>query len=315
MALSFDPEVAGLLGQNLAGQEVPEPRPRGDWEGRRRQVDRLLPKLLGRLPAAEPVAVTDFHVKAGDGHEMVLRLYGRGSGGSLVLYQHGSGMIAGSVDAYDELVRRYAGHSGVPFLAVDFRLAPEHPGTGPVEDVYAALTWAAANADQLGIDPERIIVAGDSGGGGLSAGLALLARDRGGPRIARQVLIYPMLDDRTVVPDPELVPYAGWTYDDNFTGWNALLGEEMGSDRVSSYAAPARATDLSGLPPAYIEVGQLDIFRDESIDYAARLSRAGVDVELHVHPGVGHGAELVTPTAAVCQRQLADRIRVFRALG
>jgi acetyl esterase/lipase len=313
MALSYDPEVLGLIMEAASGLEFPEPRPRGDWEGRRTQVDRILPKLLGRLPAAPPVASADFYAVADDGHKFLLRLYGRGNGGPLVVYQHGSGMIAGSVDAYDELVRRYAGWSGVAFLAVDYRIAPEHSGTRAVEDVYTALNWAVAHADQLRIDPARITVAGDSAGGGITAGVALLARDRGGPQIARQMLIYPMLDDRTLVPDPEIVAYAGWSYDDNYTGWSALLGDDMGTDRVSPYAAPARATELRGLPPAYIEVGQFDIFRDESVNYALRLSHAGVDTELHVHPGIGHGTELVAPTATVSQRLFADRIRMFQS--
>jgi acetyl esterase/lipase len=313
MALSYDPEVLRLLTENIAEIEVPTPCARGDWEGRRIQVDRTLPKLLGRLPPEKPVPTMDYSVEAEDGHKILLRLCGRGTGGALVLYLHGSGMIAGGVDAYDALVRRYASRAGVPFLAVDYRLAPEHQRTGPVEDAFAGLAWAATHAEEIGIDSTRIIVAGDSAGGGLAAGLALLARDRGGPRIARQVLIYPMLDDRTTEPDPQIAPFAGWTYDDNATGWSALLGDDMGTERVSPYAAPARATDLSGLPPAYIEVGQLDIFRDESIDYAMRLSRAGVEVEMHVHPGIGHGTELVTPTAAVSQRQFADRTRAFQA--
>jgi acetyl esterase/lipase len=315
MALSYDPEVLSLIMANLSEMEPLEVFERGDWAGRRAQINRTLPTVLGSLPAASPVAVRDFFTEAADGHKILLRLYGQGTGGSLVVYLHGSGMIAGTVDLYDGLVRRHAARSGVPFLAVDFRVAPEHPGTGPVEDALAGLTWAAAHADEIGIDPARIIVAGDSGGGGLAAGLALLARDRGGPPIARQILIYPMLDDRNIEPDPEIEPWAGWTYDDNATGWAALLGDDRGTDRASPYAAPARAADLSGLPPAYLEVGQLDIFRDETITYAMRLSRAGVEVELYVHPGIGHGSELVAPTAAVCQRLYANRIRAFQSLG
>ena len=126
---------------------------------------------------------------------------------------------------------------------------------------------------------------GDSAGGGLAAGVCLMARDRGGPPIAQQLLIYPMLDDRPTTPDPQLVPFLTWTYDDNLTGWAALLGDSAGADAVSPYAAPARATDLTGLPDTYIDVGDLDIFRNEDITYARRLSDAGVPTELHLHPG------------------------------
>ena len=189
--------------------------------------------------------------------------------GPAVLYLHGGGMISGSVAIYDGPVSRYVSNSGVSMLAVDYRLAPEHPYPVPVEDCYAGLRWLAEHADELGVDPARIAVMGDSAGGGLAAAVALLARDRGGPDLAAQILIYPMLDDRNTTPDPEIAPFAVWSYDDNITGWGALLGDAIGGPDVPAYAAPARATDLSDLPACYIEVGQLDIFRDEDLAYAA----------------------------------------------
>jgi len=159
------------------------------------------------------------------------------------------------------------------------------------------------------VDPARLAVMGDSAGGGLAAGVCLLARDRGGPAIAQQILVYPMLDDRTSVPDPQLVPFLTWTYDDNVTGWRALLGESAGDGDVSPYAAPARATDLSGLPSTYIEVGELDIFRNEDISYARRLADAGVSTELHLYPGCPHAFEGLAPNAPVSQRAVASRVR------
>ena len=135
--------------------------------------------------------------------------------------------------------------------------------------------WLAAHAAELDVDPNRIALMGDSAGGGLAAAVAILSRNRGGPALAHQILLYPMLDDRTTTPDPEIVPFAGWTYSDNITGWNALLGEWIGDTPVDPTAAPARLTDATGLPPAYIEVGQLDIFRDEDITYTLTLSHAG----------------------------------------
>jgi acetyl esterase/lipase len=145
--------------------------------------------------------------------------------------------------------------------------------------------------------------------------VSLLARDRGGPALALQLLIYPMLDDRTVTPDPALPPeFLTWTYEDNVTGWGALLGDLAGGDEVSAYSAPARATDLSGLPPTYLDVGDLDIFRDENVLYAQRLSIAGVPTELHVHPGCPHAFEALAPEADVSQRVMADRVRRLKAL-
>jgi len=181
-----------------------------------------------------------------------------------------------------ETVARYVSTSGVPMLSVEYRYAPEHPGLTPVEDSYVALRWLADHSAELGVEPGRIAVMGDSAGGGIAAGLALLARDLGGPSIAQQILVYPMLDDRTTIPDPELVRFAGWTYEDNLTGWSALLGEALGGPNVSAYAAPARMADGANLPPIYIEVGELDIFRNECIEFARRTSLAGVSTELHV---------------------------------
>jgi acetyl esterase/lipase len=199
-------------------------------------------------------------------------------------------------------------------LAVEYRYAPEHPGLTPVEDSYVALRWLAEHSAELGVDAGRIAVMGDSAGGGIAAGLALLARDRSGPAIAQQILIYPMLDDRTTTPDPQLVPFAGWTYEDNLTGWAALLGDDIGGPDVSAYAAPARMTDAVGLPPVYLEVGELDIFRNEGIEFARRTAAAGVSTELHVRLGVPHGWDVVAPEANVTTRAMSDRVRRLKSL-
>jgi acetyl esterase/lipase len=215
---------------------------------------------------------------------------------------------------YDGLARLYVAESQVPLLLVDYRTAPEFPHPVPVQDCFAALVWLVDHAAELGVDPARVAVMGDSAGGGLAAAVCLMARERGGPAVALQVLVYPMLDDRTTVPDPELAQFATWTYDDNATGWGALLGDGLGGDGVSAYAAPARMTDLSLLPPTYIDVGDLDIFRDEDIAYARRLAAAGVPTELHVHPGCPHAFEGLAPNAAVSRRAIADRVRRLRGL-
>jgi acetyl esterase/lipase len=214
---------------------------------------------------------------------------------------------------YDWVARYYVAGTGVPILTVDYRVAPEHPHPTPVEDCYAALMWLHDHADELGVDRTRLAVVGDSAGGGLAAGVSLIARDRGGPRLALQLLIYPMLDDRTRTQATELDPeYLGWSYDDNITGWDALLG--VRTTEIPQYAAPARAADLSGLPPTYIDTGDLDIFRAEDVAYAQRLAAAGVPTELHVYPGCPHGFETVAPDAEVSQRATANRMRRLRAL-
>ena len=251
-----------------------------------------------------------------DGATLLARWYRQPSGESraAVLYLHGGGMIVGSVPIFDGPVSRYVARTGVPMLSLEYRLAPEHPHPTPVEDAYAGLVWLAGHAAELGIDPGRIAVMGDSAGGGLAAGVAILSRDRKGPAVARQLLIYPMLDDRTTVPDPYIAPFAGWSYDDNATGWNALLGTGHEHREVDPAAAPGRLQDATGLPPAYIEVGQLDVFRDEAIRYALTLSQAGVPVELHLHPGVPHEYDAIAFDADVSRRAQSDRDRVLRSL-
>lgn len=219
---------------------------------------------------------------------------------------HGGGYVLGSVDAQEAQHRDMVVRLNCVLITVDYRLAPETVFPGAVQDCYAALSWVFAQAAALNINPARIGVMGESAGGGLAAGLALLARDRGEHALAFQHLIYPMIDDRTCVhPDPH--PHAGefiWTPHSNRFGWAALLGMEPGSDGVSPYAAAARAEDLSGLPATFISTGALDLFLEEDLDYARRLLRAGVATELHVYPGGFHGFDLdATADVAVQARR------------
>ncbi|MFJ9787316.1 alpha/beta hydrolase [Amycolatopsis sp. NPDC101161] len=316
MTFTVDPQVAAILAP-MAEAMAAAPHPAvGDIATRRVALEAMMAETAALQPTPADVTVTDFHAVAGDGAKVLLRWYAKDGAapGSAALYLHGGGMILGSVALYDAPIARYVSASGVPMLAVDYRLAPEHPDPTPVEDVYTGLKWLHGHAVDLGVDPARIAVMGDSAGGGLAAGVTLLARDRGGPAVARQILVFPMLDDRTTTPDPELVPFATWTYEDNVTGWSALLGDRAGGPDVSPYAAAARATDLSGLPPTYLEVGQLDIFRDEDLDYARRLGAAGVDVEFHLHPGVPHEFETFAWDTDVARRAVADRLRVLGSL-
>jgi acetyl esterase/lipase len=234
-----------------------------------------------------------------------------------ILHFHGGGYVIGRPEGNLPFLRTTAAAQGCVIVTVDYRLAPETNWQGVVEDGYAALQWMADAAAELGIDPARIGVAGESAGGGLAAAIALIARDRGGPQLAFQHLLYPMLDDRTVTQtDPN--PVTGefiWDRHNNYHGWAAWLGHEPGAAQTSPYAAPARMADLSGLPPTWIGVGTLDLFLEEDISYAMRLIRAGVAVDLVIWPAAYHAFD-VDPVSPVAARANADRQAAFaRALG
>lgn len=319
MTLGIDAQVLSEMAPLLAAIGDVDPAPVGDVESRRITGHRMFDAVAAQRAPTTGVEVSRYSVNTDDGATLALGWYHRTGQqpGSAALYLHGGGMIFGLEHIgrmYDLAVRDYVAASGVPMLVVDYRIAPEHPHPTPVEDCYAALCWLAANAPTLGIDTDRVAVMGDSAGGGLAAAVCLLARDRGGPGVAQQILIYPMLDDRAVTPDPGLLPFLTWTYDDNTTGWRALLGADAGSPSVSPYAAPARATDLNGLPDTYLDVGDLDIFRKEDIAYATRLADAGVPTELHVYPGCPHAFEALARNAGVSRRAISDRVRRLRSL-
>lgn len=207
-----------------------------------------------------------------------------------LLWLHGGGMILGRNTQDDATNFAFARTLGMTVASVGYRLSPQHPAPAALEDAYAALTWLFANAEQRGIDAGRIAIGGQSAGGGLAAGLALLAHDRGTVQPAFQLLVYPMIDDRTVVrTDLESRNVRVWSQGSNRYGWTSYLGQEPGGADISEYAAPARREDLSGLPPTWIGVGTLDLFFAEDTTYAARLTEAGVPCELAVVEGAFHG--------------------------
>lgn len=235
---------------------------------------------------------------------------GRTRPSGALLWMHGGGLVMGSATQAHEGCSRLAAQLGILVVSVEYRLAPEHPFPAGLDDCVAALTWLHDAADELGIDPARVAVGGDSAGGGLAATLAQRAHDAGGPPIALQLLIYPMLDDRTVLrhDQPETLV---WSPTSNRYAWTAYLGHEPSRAEERPYAAGARREDLTGLPPAWIGVGDIDLFHDEDVAYATRLREAGVPCELHVVPGMYHGADAIAPTA----RSMTDfRTRLTDAL-
>lgn len=233
---------------------------------------------------------------------------GRGSPAAGVLYIHGGGYVIGTAELGDPFCARLAQHLGVVVAAVDYRLAPEHPYPTPLEDAHAALRWLV---EQPGVDAERIAVVGDSAGGGLAAGLALLIRDCGEIRPVLQVLSYPMLDDRTTDGgvDPHVLRM--WNQHSNRFGWDAYLGG-LAVGEVPAPAAPARAEDLTGLPATWIGVGTNDLFHAENVAWAQRLEAAGVPCELFVVEGAYHGFDGVEPRAEVSRAFLRARVDALR---
>lgn len=223
-----------------------------------------------------------------------------------VVSLHMGGYVLGSYEDDDFRHDRLAPKLGYLGVAVEYRLAPETPYPGALEDCYAGLKWTFDHAEELGVDRGRIGILGASAGGGLAAALALLARDRGEVPVAFQMLLYPMLDDRRVTTTSGWDTVI-WAPEHNELGWSSYLGELYGADQVPAYAAPARAEDLSGLPPAFVSVGALDLFCDEDVEYAARLNRAGVPVELHVYPGMPHAFDLFSGLADGARRALRDQ--------
>ncbi|HEY1349810.1 MAG TPA: alpha/beta hydrolase [Ktedonobacteraceae bacterium] len=309
-----DPELVPMLDQFPVLTLTPQSLP-----GMRALLAELSNQPSADLPDFSAITVSEHYIPGSQGApdvRVLLYLPPAPTPLPALLWIHGGGYVLGSADQDDLQVKSIVLSAGCAAVSVDYRLAPETPFPGGVEDCYAALCWLYTQAKTLGIDATRIAIGGASAGGGLAASLGLLTRDRGEVPLAFQLLIYPMLDDRTAISEPH--PYVGeyvWTPQANHFGWSALLGREPGAPDVSPYAAAARAEHLEGLPATYLCVGSLDLFLEENLEYARRLMRAGVPTELHVYPGAFHGFNMVAG-ARVSQAFVRDQLAALtRALS
>jgi acetyl esterase len=315
----MDPELAAMV-DLLPQMDLSDP------PAARRAFEELISAITFDIRGLESLAIDDRMVPGSEGDPHVpVRVYRPVSASTSasaanrvpgILMIHGGGFVIGSVAAEHAGAALTAIGTGAVVVSVDYRLAPEHPFPAGLHDCYAALAYLHAEADALGVDPERVALSGVSAGGGLAAATALLARDRGGPRVCFQMLQIPELDDRLQTGSMQtFVDSPMWNRPLAVQSWRAYLGPLYGTADMPAYAAPARADDLSGLPPAYISTAENDPLRDEGITYAQRLLQAGVSVELHQFPGTFHGSALVT-TAAVSKRAQREAALVLRqALG
>ena len=305
MTYRFDPELVPWLAAMPAVDLSDPARVRAASAVRRGEAPRELPI---------PLAVADRLVPGlADDPDVAVRVYapaGRGEVLPGLVYIHGGGFVIGSVDGDDARTREIAATAEVVVVSVEYRLAPEHPFPAGLRDCFAVLTYLAKNAAELGIDPRHIGVAGNSAGGGLAAATALMARDQGGPELCMQYLSIPELDDRLETPSMRAytdTPVANRA--NVIITWQHYLAGQQ----ATAYAAPARAADLTGLPPSYVAVCEFDPLRDEGIEYAQRLVQAGVPVELHLYPGTFHGSSRIT-SAAISQRMSRDSSEAIRRL-
>ncbi|MEW2033585.1 alpha/beta hydrolase fold domain-containing protein [Streptomyces roseifaciens] len=315
----FDPELNVVL--EALSKEPREPITPDNLEARRRRDAASRPRPTAEaLRADGRFEVTELHVPGPPDAPDVTLVSARPAGVAgplpLLYYMHGGAMIMGNAwSVLPRILREWVLPLELAVISVEYRLAPRTQYPGPLEDCYTGLVWAAEHAAELGIDADRIIIGGKSAGGGLAAALALLNRDRGGPEPLGQLLLCPMLDDRdTTFSTHQMSGLGMWDRVSHTTVWKALLGDRYGAADLPPYAAPSRATDLSGLPPAYIEVGSAEMFRDEDVAYANAIWQAGGQAELHVWPGAYHGFDGIAPKAALSRDARDARTRWLRRL-
>ena len=282
-----------------------------DIVARRETLYGMLAQMTADLPPNPHVALEDISI-TGPAGELPLRIYRPASPAASrpgILFIHGGGMVLGNLETDHLTAVMLCEALGAVVVSVDYRLAPENPYPAGLDDCVAALDWMAANAERLDYDPARLAIYGGSAGGGLAIATALRARDAGGPTLCFVMAPYPMIDDRNETPSSqEIVDIGIWDRAGNIEAWEWYLGGQT----ADQYAAPARATDLTGLPPMFIDVGDRDMFRDEDAAFAERLAAAGVPVEWHEYPGAYHASEVFAPTAALSQQIWAARIAALQ---
>ncbi|KAJ5637757.1 hypothetical protein N7490_007636 [Penicillium lividum] len=313
MRLHYDPEFlteAGPMLQQLAQFQKPALH---DVTTRRAMTASMTQPLP---PISDKMERLLYYIGSEDGYQVAVhhfrqRREPQPGGEPAILHIHGGGYISLSAEQCSVPHIKSVSSTGVQILTVDYRLAPEHPYPTPLNDCWAVLKWLHVNASRLSIDPARIAVMGESAGGGLAAALTLMARDKAlTPPIAKQILIYPMIDDRTKTNHAGQLAF--WDEADNETGWTAYIGPDAGTDKVDSYAAPARVQNVEGLPSLYLDCGQLDIFVHEGLDYARRFVAANISTECHLYPGLPHGFEAMAPSISLTKQAISNREKAMR---
>ena len=284
-----------------------------DIKERRNVINSLIRMMTAELPPIDNIVIEDRNIAAPDALlELVVRIYKpTGVSGGLpgIFFIHGGGMIMGSIETENHKAAMLCETIQSIVVSVEYRLAPENPYPAQVQDCYEALVWMSKNASELGLDTDRLAIVGGSAGGGLAIATALMARDQEFPKLSFQMANYPMIDDRNETPSSKEITDVGiWDRKANIEAWDWYLGGK----NADEYAAPARAKDLSGLPPTFIDVGELDLFRDEDIEFAKRLLQAGVTTELHVYPGAYHASESFAPEAELSKQIWTKRIEAMK---
>lgn len=313
-----DKKVKNINHINPELRKIMDTLPVVDLNSRTMPEDFVLP-----VQVKSPLVKTTKRMIQGKDTELLLKIYEPVSKTDAplpaLLWIHGGGYLMGHPDLDDSLCEQFVLRANCLVGSIDYRLAPEHTYPAAIEDCYSGLKWMAEHADELHIDSSRLAIGGASAGGGLTAALAILARDRGGPNIVFQMPLYPMIDDRNLTPSSHEINSSNfpkaWNREMNQLAWSMYLGSAA-NDEVPSYAAAAREKDLTGLPPAYTCVGDLDPFRDETIDYVARLAQADVPVEFHLYPGCFHGFDVIFNDTEISNRARNEYIDALaRALN
>jgi acetyl esterase/lipase len=312
----LDPELLRGLDRLLAFTGPGGLSAISDITERRATLDRMMRIVAERAPADPEVAIENAVASLPGRPSVPVRLLRPPKPDGLlpaVCYLHAGGRVMGSPVHEDGMAAALARDVGCLVMAPTYRLAPEHPHPAALDDVEVSLRWLHSQADELSVDRGRVALYGRSAGGGLAAAAALRARAQRGPAIAFQLLVYPMLDDRNdTVSSYEITDLGVWDRAANLEAWAWVLGDAVAGAEVPAHAAPARATDLSGLPPTFIDTGELDLFRDEDIAYAARLLAQGVSTELHVYPGAHHAFDEISPDADLSRRAQHSRVAALR---